>query len=271
MMDEKVFNEFRTIVYKQSGISLADNKTTLVCARINKRLRALGIETYEEYLKYLKNDPSDEEIINFLDVISTNTTNFFREATHFDYLAKLLEEWAGNGQRRFRIWCAASSSGEEPYTIAMTVRETLKDPGMDIKILATDISTKILAHAQNGVYDEEKIDGIPKSLLTKYFIKTRKGGHGEGHTYEASDDLKKLITFRRLNLSIHPFPMKGPLDVVLCRNVMIYFDHHVRQGLVEDIERLLKPGGYLMVGHSESLTGLKTGLKTVRPAIYIKN
>lgn len=266
-IDAKLFDEFRTIIYNKSGISLGPHKIALLSSRLNKRLRILELPDYRAYLEYLQNDTSGEEIVLFLDAISTNTTNFFRESAHFDLLTELLKTWYAQGQRRFRIWSAASSSGEEPYTIAMTVAESLNLHDVDVKILATDISTKILGIAQAAVYDSDIERDVAPSLLKKYFVRHQNRSH---HTYEVVDALKSLVHFRRLNLSTPPFPMKGPMDVVFCRNVMIYFDNPVRKRLVEDIHRLLKPGGYLLVGHSESLSGIKNDFKVVKPAVYIK-
>lgn len=269
-MEKTVFDRLRTIVYENSGISLSDKKITLVSSRINKRLRLLNLPSYEDYLGFLKTDKTGEELVHFLDVISTNTTNFYREPVHFEILASLIEKCLNQGQKRFRIWCAAASSGEEPYTLAMTILESIKGARVDSKILATDISTSVLAKAQAGVYEAEKLKNIPKRLLSRYFIKIKKKG---GYHYLVGDKLRNLITYRRLNLSSPPFPMKGPFDVVFCRNVMIYFDNAVRKRLVDDIYRLLKPGGYLMIGHSESLkslTGIVPNFKSVQAAVYIK-
>ncbi len=267
-MNKKVFDQLRTIVYENSGISLSDRKVTLVSARINKRLRFLRLTSYEDYLEFLKTDVTGNELVHFLDVISTNTTHFFRESVHFEVLASLIEKWSSQGQRCFRIWRAAASSGEEPYTLAMTILENVKGTHVDAKILATDISTEILAKAQTGVYQAATVNGIPKHLLSRYFVKIR---GAESYHYQASDQLRRLITYRRLNLATPPFPMKGPFDVVFCRNVMIYFDNAVKKRLVDDIHRLLKPDGYLMTGHSESLTGLGTDFKSVQPAVYVKS
>lgn len=266
-MKKRVFNELRSIVYDNCGISLSESKVALVTARVNKRMRKLNLAEAEDYLSFLKSDRTGAELIQFLDVISTNTTYFFRESEHFQFLAEELKNWSAKGQRRFRLWSAASSSGEEPYSIAMVINETLKGPGYNVKLLATDISTDILAKAKAGSYDKERVAKIPRYLLTRYFQKVENEGRAE---YVARAELKNLIAFRRLNLSSPPFPMKGPLDIVFCRNVMIYFDKIVRGRLVNDIHRLLKPGGFLIVGHSESLAGLDTPFKTVRPSIYVK-
>lgn len=267
-MKRSTFNKLRDIVYKESGIALGENKMALVCSRINKRIRILGLGSYEDYLNYLLSEDPEGEIIQLLDVISTNTTQFFREAIHFEFFGEQLRKWHHSGQKRFRVWCAASSSGEEPYTLAMTMQEVLgHDPQVDMKILATDISTKILKIAMGGQYEAEKMKGVPKSLLTKYFSKVNVGGAVK---YEASPIIRRMISFKRLNLSTPPFPMKGPLDFVFCRNVMIYFDKQVRSRLVEDIYRILRPNGYLIIGHSETLSGVSTSYKTIQPAVFLK-
>ncbi len=259
-MHKIVFDELRKIVYENSGISLSDKKATLVSSRINKRLRFLRLTSYEDYLEFLKTDVTGDELVHFLDVISTNTTKFYREAVHFEILASLMEQWIGQKQRRFRIWCAAASSGEEPYTLAMTILESVKGARVDVKILATDISSKVLAKAQTGVYRPEAVAEIPKHLLLGYFTKIREG---EDYHFQAGNKLKNLITYKRLNLAEPPFPMKGPLDVVFCRNVMIYFDNAVRKRLIDNTFSLLKPGGYLMTGHSESLASIRAKFKSV--------
>lgn len=266
-MDLATFNKFRSIVYEKSGISLNDSKVALVSARIGKRLRALKLATHEDYLDVIIKDESGEELIHLLDVISTNVTNFFREPHHFEFLKKVYQQWVNQGQKRFRIWSAASSSGEEPYTIAMTLLNSVDKPGLDSKILATDISTRMLSQCIEGTYSEEKVKNIARPMLNKYFNENRKDGI---LYYEVKGKLKNMTVFRRLNLSKPPFPMKGPLDVVFCRNVMIYFDNSVRTPLLREIYRLLKPGGYLMVGHAESLTGIETDFKPVAPSIYVK-
>jgi chemotaxis protein methyltransferase CheR len=266
-MNEKTFDKFRTLIYEKSGISLGDQKEALVSARVGKRMRVLQIGDFDEYYSYVVHDGSGQEIVELLDAISTNVTSFYREPQHFDLLASLLTTWKKEGQRRFRIWSAASSTGEEPYTIAMTVLESIGNRDADTRILATDISTRVLAKCQEGIYDPHKLDGVPKALRDKYFDRVQDGGQ---YLYRAKDMMKQLIVFRRLNLATPPFPMQGPLDVVFCRNVMIYFDNDVRSRLLREILRVLKPGGYLMVGHAESLTGLVSEFRTVRPSVYTK-
>jgi len=266
-LEKEIFDQLRKIIYKQSGISISENKIELIKARINKRLRTLKLSSYSEYLKLLKHDWDGEETVQFLDVISTNTTNFFREGIHFEILSNILKKWRNEGQEKFRIWCAASSTGEEPYTLAMVAMESLYE-NTDFKVLSTDISTRVLKEAREGVYSEHKTQAMPRYYRAKYFrkIKTEKDV-----AYKVIPELAEKVVFKRLNLSITPFPLKGPLDIIFCRNVMIYFDNNVRQKLIGECHRLLKPGGYLMVGHSESLAGIKTGLKSVYPAVYVKS
>lgn len=266
-MEKTTFNKFRQLIYEKSGITLSQGKEALVTARVAKRMRKLSMEDYRAYLQYVMDDASGKELVHLIDAISTNVTSFYREAEHFEFLSNALTEWYAKGQRKFRIWSAASSTGEEPYTIGITVLEALGTANVDSKILATDISTRVLERCMQGRYDEEKVEPVPKNLRNKYFDKVK----GEdGICYVVRPNLKELFLFRRLNLSEPPFPMQGPLDVVFCRNVMIYFDNYVRANLLGEIQRLLRPGGYLMVGHAESLTGMMSALKTVRPSIYVK-
>jgi len=267
-VDKRTFDKIREIVYDKSGISLSQGKEALVRARIGKRMRALNIRQHHEYLDRVLNDESGEEIVNLLDVIATNVTSFFREANHFDFLKGVFLQWLKTGQKRFRFWSAACSTGEEPYTLAMVLSEAASSYGnIDIKILATDISTRALAVCLNGTYEEQKLKAVPKLLLHRYFERSKEGDKA---FFTVSGAIKNMIVFRRLNLSKPPFPMRGPLDAIFCRNVMIYFDNIVRRRLLDNLYNLLKPSGYLMVGHAESLTGMVSDFKSVKPAIYTK-
>ena len=267
-LDEATFRHFCDLIYEKAGIKLGAGKQSLVEARLGKRMRKLGLHSYREYLQLIEQDDSSDELVEMLDAISTNTTHFFRESSHFDQLRQFLQTWEAEGQRRFRIWCAASSTGEEPYTIAMTVREALSNTG-DIRILATDISTKVLRLASQGVYTRKQVSSIPTPLLAKYFNKQQERHSDEPH-YTADESIRILLTFSRLNLATPPYPMKGPFDAILCRNVMIYFDNAVRSRLLKECERLLRPGGVLIVGHAESLSGMLTGLHRLDPSVYVK-
>lgn len=259
------FARFRDIVYDACGIALGEGKESLVSARIGKRMRQLGLEEFGTYLDLLKADGDGEEMIHMLDAISTNTTSFFREYEHFDFITEQVSRWRAEGQTRFRFWSAASSSGEEPYSLAMTLAECGQGPGSDTRILATDISTRILDAAQAGTYSPNKLDGIPRAYLGRWFEPAP-----EAPSLAVRASLKSMISFRRLNLSQPPFPMKGPFDIILVRNVMIYFDGPTREALVRECHRMLRPGGFLLVGHAESLNGLNTGFACLRPSIYGK-
>jgi len=268
-MKKKHFTRFCEIAYDKAGIKLHEGKQALVAARVAKRQRSLGIQTSKDYLEYLEKDENSEELVHFLDAISTNYTFFFREKNHFDILAEKVKEWENEGQERFRFWSAASSSGEEPYSILITLLESFNQPEhIDFRLLATDISTKILSQAIGGVYDKERVEPVSRSQRLKYFNKSKTDD--DELKYSIKPDVKKYVAFKRLNLSQIPFPMSGPLDIVFCRNVMIYFDNAVRQKLISEIERLLKPGGILMIGHTETLTGINTKLKIVKPSVYQK-
>ena len=267
-MDQKTFDKFKDLINEKSGIPLGPQKVALVSARVGKRLRALGIDDYNAYLDMVAKDESGNELVQLLDAISTNVTSFFREAAHFGIMEELLRKWKAQGQTRYRIWCAASSTGEEPYCLAMTALEALKDcRGLDLRILATDISTRVLEIARRGEYPADKVEAVPPALRSQYF--ERRNGTA-GNVYQACDILKRLISFNRLNLSTPPYAMEGPFDIVFCRNVMIYFDNAVRTKLLREVHRLLRPSGYLMIGHSESLTGINVPFHSRQPAVYQK-
>ncbi len=268
-MDKRTFDTFRQLIYDKSGITLGEGKEALVSARVGKRLRALGYDNFKDYLEFLtgESEESESEFIEFLDVISTNVTSFFRENEHFIFMADYVKKMMEERRDRIRIWCAASSSGEEPYTIAMTFLENARNFHGECKILATDISTKILRMAKAGQYSEAKMQGVNPQLRSRYFSVS---GTGSSKVYTVNDTLSNMITFKRLNLSKPPFPMKGPFDLIFCRNVMIYFDNIVRKKLMDEFSRLLRPGGYLMVGHSESMAGMLCDMETVQPSVYLK-
>jgi chemotaxis protein methyltransferase CheR len=265
-LDRKVFDRFRSLVYEKSGIALSDQKEALVSARVSKQMRALGLADYGAYYNYVASDQTGQEIVRLIDAISTNVTSFYREPEHFTFLSETISKWADSGQRRFRLWSAAASTGEEPYTIAITLQECLGQ-GADVKLLATDISTRVLEKCRIGKYEDRKLQTVPGHLRERYFTRTKEG---DGVFYTANNAIRNMISFKRLNLSTLPFPMRGPMDVVFCRNVMIYFDNTVRSRLLGEIHRLLRPGGYLLVGHAESLTGMMSSFKTVKPSVYIK-
>lgn len=268
MMDTTTFDKFREIAYAQGGIAIKEHKTAMVSARVNKRMRALGYEAAGEYLQYLVADESGNELVQFLDCITTNLTSFFREKHHFEFLRDVIPRWEKQGQRRFRLWSAACSTGEEPYSIAMTLFDALRGNHCDTKILATDLSTRVLATAKGGVYTRDRLKDMSPHVRSRHTDPVRVNGD---ECFMMNDRMKEMVVFRRMNLSTPPFPMRGPFDVVFCRNVMIYFDPVVRKRLIDEIHSLLRPGGYLMVGHAESLAGIEHSFKGVRPSIYRKD
>ena len=265
-LDRATFERIRSIVHARSGIVLKDDKATLVAGRLARRLRELEIDTAREYLRYLEGDNSGEELTQLLDAMSTNVTYFYREPDHFEVIAQLHARWIKAGQRRFRYWSAAASSGEEPYTLAMTLH-AVHGPKLDLRILATDISTSILEQAIAGVYPAQAVADIPAHHLARYF---RKDPSQVDPHFVVGDELREMIAFRHLNLTHLPFRLTGPLDLILCRNVMIYFDQALRGRLVREFTRLLKPGGCLIISHAESLVGIDCELSMVRPSIYVK-
>jgi chemotaxis protein methyltransferase CheR len=266
-MDTKTFDRFRSIVYEKSGIAIHPNKVSLVIARVGKRMRELSIENPKEYLSHVLSDESGEEIVHLLDCISTNVTSFFRENGHFDFFGRMLGELAQAGHNRLRFWSAASSSGEEPYSMAMIICDRLDGKVIDAKVLATDISTRVLKKCAKGEYAEKSMAAVPPHYRTRFFERSGRGGDA---SWLVREPVKRLVTFSRINLSQTPFPMKGPMDAIFCRNVMIYFDNTVRTRLLDECFRLLRPGGYLFVGHAETLTGIISKFKAVAPSIYIK-
>jgi chemotaxis protein methyltransferase CheR len=262
-MEPQIYERLCSLAQNNAGIALGPAKQALVSSRIGKRLAALGLASERAYLEHLESDRSGEELVRFLDAISTNHTSFFREPDHFERLGNLVRQWYQAGQRRFRIWSAASSTGEEPYSIVMTVLDALAGRAADFRLLATDISTRVLASAEAGQYHTARLAAVPPELLKRYFTKPDSGG-----LCRAKGVVRNCVTFTRLNLSQPPFPMKGPFDIVFCRNVLIYFDQHVRQRLIQEAEKLLRPGGWLFIGHTETLTGLGTGLRMERPSCF---
>ncbi len=262
-IQEKHYAEIRDLVYRKAGIALGDARQALVQARLGKRLRALHLEEFEEYVEYLRADESGEEIVQLLDVISTNYTFFFREEKHFELLTEIVKKAAVAKVSRFRVWCAAAATGEEPYTLSMVCQDAAEGRIPDLKILATDISTRALSACQRGRYDEAHLKGVSDASRQKWFRR-------EDGAFVATPQLREPLRFSRLNLMDVPYPMKGPFDVIFCRNVMIYFDRTGREKFVQQARRLLEPGGILVVGSSESLAGIADGFETVVPSVYRK-
>ena len=216
-MEKKVFDRFRDLIFQTSGISLSDQKVALVSARIGKRMRVLDAPDFNAYFELVVADKSGAELRELLNAISTNVTHFYREKRHFEFMGQRVREMSGNGTRRLRIWCAACSTGEEPYTIAMTVLEHARNP-VSLKIIASDISTKVLQLAKLGIYKDTDLTNIPPPLLKKYF---QIGVGRADRLYRVKPSLREAVTFQQINLSTPPYPVEGGLDMIFCRNVMI--------------------------------------------------
>jgi len=266
-MDPETFQMLRDVVYDMSGIALGDRKQALLATRLMKRMRTLGVRDYEEYSRLLLADQTGDELRMLIDSVSTNVTSFFREPQHFEFLRDRTQVALETGQRRFRFWSAACSTGEEPLTIAMTVAELTHGMDVDIRILATDISGHALAKCTEASYPAERVEAVPEPLRRRWMEQHRVDGE---RLFRPRQKVREMIAYQRLNLSSPPFPMQGPFDAVFCRNVMIYFDRPIRAALLAEFFRLVKRDGYLFVGHAESLTGMMSGFKSVRPSVYLR-
>ena len=268
------YRSLARLIYDKSGISLGDHKQEFMKTRLGKRLRTLGFDTYAEYFDFVSESQDDGELMLMINAISTNFTSFYRERQHFEFLSgqalpEILRRKNVEKSTRVRVWCAAASTGEEPYTLALTLSEFFSQlPTFDVKLLATDISTKVLAQAMEGVYTFDKVKTVPPVLLERYFERIQVD---KENMYQVSARLKAMITFRRLNLMDASFPFKGPFDFISCRNVMIYFDPPTQAAVVDKLLRMLVPGGYLLIGHSENLpAAFRTRVDVLAPATYRK-
>ena len=261
------FSQFQALIYEQVGIALQGDKKTLIVSRLGKRLRQLGLSSYQEYIDHVRGKSGKEELTNLLDLVSTNKTDFFREPVHFDFLREQILPTLQQ-TRQIRIWSSASSSGEEPYSIAMTLYDAVPNPAQwDFKVLASDISTRVLAKAASGVYEEERVRSLAPELIRRHFLR---GKDEQANKVKVKPQISQIVRYRRINLMDESFPIRSPLDVVFCRNVMIYFDRPTQSRLVSKFYRYLKPGGYLFIGHSESLQWIEHPFHYVAPTIYRK-
>ncbi len=271
-LTERDFRNFSTLIYEKSGINLHQGKRELLKARLAKVLRQFDFKSVGEYYDYLMKDTSGDAFIPLLDVISTNLTSFFREPKHFEFLAdtvvpELFLSGAARGSGRIRIWCAGCSSGEEAYSMAMTLLEALPENRHgDLRILATDISTRVLKMADRAVYEASRVERVPYATRRQFFQKGVKRWSG---FYRVKQRVRDLVQFQRLNF-MEPFSFSEPFDVVFCRNVMIYFDKETQEKLVNRFYEVIQGPGYLFIGHSESLTGVKHRFRYVRPSVYRK-
>ncbi len=263
---EAEFTRFRDLILEETGIHLTDRKRQLLVSRLIPRLRLLGLHTFSDYYDQLTQKSSEQERRIFINRITTNKTSFFREPHHFDFLKnRLIPHWRTHAQRPLRIWSAGCSSGEEPYTIAITVREVLGTGSSDLRILATDIDTEMLAQAQAARYSLESLTDIPPERKRKSFL--RGYGDFEGLA-EVRPEIRRLVEFRRLNFRDANWGIQERFDAIFCRNVIIYFDRSQQQRIVERLVSYLKPDGCYFSGHSENLYWLDQLLVSIEPTIY---
>ncbi len=262
------FRKLSVYIYNNFGIQLPPTKKILLESRLKSRLKATGMENYSDYTKMVLSGKHAEELIHMVDVVSTNKTDFFREPQHFDFLTQnyLPEYHAQNPYGKLKVWSAASSSGEEIYTLAMVIQEFIEQhPGIDYQILGTDISTRILEKAKRAIYGMDRIEVINNSLKKKYLLRSK----------DASKELVRIVPklrahtqFTRLNLMDDIYHLPDDFDFVFCRNVLIYFDRPTQEKVINKLCKHIVKGGYLFLGHSESITGQNVPLKQIKPTIY---
>ncbi len=270
-LSDKEFRLIRDFVYERFGINLTEQKRPLMAGRLQSVLQKLRLTSFKAYYDYLLQEPGGEGLTTLVNRISTNHTFFYREPAHFEFLQqevlpKHMESAKRTGNKKLRIWCAGCSSGEEPYTLSMVLREYLRGEldSWDIGILATDISGRVLQIAQHGIYTEDSLSHLPKPYRQRYFKRTEAG------SWAVVDSIKGMVVFRKFNLMRRTFPFNGKFDVIFCRNVMIYFDKATRSALVERFYKCTERGGYLFVGHSETLGRGECFYEYRKPATYRK-
>ncbi|MBX2881349.1 MAG: protein-glutamate O-methyltransferase [Granulosicoccus sp.] len=262
-MSDEIFSGFQRITLEQTGIELSEGKRAMIVNRFTRRLMALGLTCFEEYLELVA-DPANREAREFIDTVTTNLTYFFREAYHFKVLSDMvLPELARRIETSvpIRIWSSACSSGQEPYSLAITVKETEAISNHQVRILCTDIDTKMIAHAQAGKYSQEQLRGLNKSRQDRWFNSQHNG------YYTADDALRSMLVCKRLNL-FDRWPIREGVDVIVCRNVLIYFNLSYQQKLLRRFAEIQTPGAYLFLGHSETLDGFDHAYRRVDNTVY---
>lgn len=268
----KDFARLSSFIYEQCGIKMPPAKKTMLEARLQKRLRALSCPSFSDYCDYLfSSEGLRDELVMMVDLVTTNKTDFFREPDHFAYLVNtVLPEWMvkTGGRRPFNIWSAGCSTGEEPYTLTMVLSEAAASiAGFSFQIMATDISTRVLEKARRAVYDEDRIDPIPLQLRRKYLLRSK---DRTSPLVRIAPELRSKVRFSRLNFMDSDFGFREQLDVIFCRNVIIYFDRKTQEQLLNKFHSHLRPGGWIFMGHSETLNGLDVPLVQVHPTVYRK-
>jgi chemotaxis protein methyltransferase CheR len=269
-LSDRDFHQLSEEVYRYAGIHLTLPKKNLLEGRLQKRLTSLGLSSFDEYRKLLSSAAGTEEFVHMIDVVSTNKTDFFREPAHFDFMNRvaLPEQVQQKGNKSIQIWCSACSTGEEPYTIAMVLQEAMQRLGMfEYKILATDISTRVLQSAKNAVYLKSKEHDIPSPLRHKYLLKSKDPAKD---LIRFVPEIRQKVEFQRFNLISDELASNRVFDLIFCRNVLIYFDKPTQEKVVSRLLKRLKPGGYLLIGHSESLFHMNLPVRQIMPATFQK-
>lgn len=273
-LSDREFQRFSSFIYDHAGIKMPPAKKTMLEARLQKRLKANSISSFEEYGNYVfSKEGRASELIHLIDVVTTNKTDFFREPGHFNFMVKtalpdILQARGDMSRDPVRVWSAGCSTGEEPYTLAMVLTEFASaHPDFRVSITASDICTQVLQTAQTGIYPEERTDPIPLNLKKKYLTRSREKSRS---LVRICPQLRSLVTFRRINFMDDDFGIAEKMDIIFCRNVVIYFDKPTQQTLMKKFHKQLKPGGYLFIGHSETLSGLDVNFKAVASTVYRK-
>ncbi len=273
-LSQRDFGRLSAFVHEHCGIKLPPSKKTMLEARLRRRLRALEMTSYDEYCDYLfGRGGQDGEVARMIDLVTTNKTDFFREPAHFDFLVRtclpeLCEAGRGGTWRKLCVWSAGCSTGEEPYTLARVLSAFAGSrPGLRFSVVATDISTRVLEKAALGIYEEDRIAPVPPDMKRKYLLKSKDRSRG---LVRVAPAVRSLVSFRRLNLMDEDFGLREPMDIIFCRNVIIYFDKATQEALVNRLARQLTPGGYLFLGHSETLCGMDAPLAQMAPTVYRK-
>jgi len=265
------FRLFQDMIHREAGIFLSESKRALLVGRLSRRLRELGLGSFKDYHRYVTQEDPRERIL-MLDCISTNETHFFREPKQFEFLEQhIIREWAaaaatGGRPRRIRVWSAACSTGEEPYSLAMTLLSHFPpESGWEVEILASDLSTRVLGRAREAVWPLERARAIPEPLLKRYMLRGTRSQEGK---MRAGPEIRSVVRFERINLNDDRYAVSGRFDLVFCRNVLIYFDAPSKARVIRQLVRHLEPGGYLFLGHAESVVGSEGNLRRVGPTIY---
>jgi len=260
-MTQADFDFIQSLAYEKTGIVLPERKKHMVYSRLSRRLRHLNLDSFSQYCSLIQRTP--DEMINFVNALTTNLTAFFREDHHFKYLEnKVIPQWKKNKNKRLRVWSSACSTGEEPYSIAMILEQHFSGIEWDLKILATDLDTNVLSKASIGSYASESVTNLPGRYADRYARQT-----DSGQKIQMRSSVQKMIHFKQLNL-LGAWPMKGPFDVIFCRNVLIYFDNETKKKIIARFRKLLSPQGYLFIGHSETLTHISEDFDLIGQTIY---